>query len=632
MDWWEWGEAAFAAAAHRDVPVLLSVGYAACHWCHVMAHESFEDEETAQLMNSLFVNIKVDREERPDVDSIYMEAVQAMNGHGGWPMTVWLDHGGRPFYAGTYFPKQAHRGMPSFREVMRAVSDAWHQRRQEVDDQAGRLVAAIDRTIPVGDLPDSETLQRAYNQVEATFDPVNGGFGTAPKFPQQPVLDYLISVTGRSWAPNAGAMLDRTLTKMALGGIHDLVGGGFARYSVDASWTVPHFEKMLYDNAQLARLYLWASVELDRPEFAAVARSTYSYLMTDLRHPDGAFYSSEDADSEGVEGRFYVWNDEELEGLVTDPESRDYLGLGAPPNFEGQRILTARSLEPPRGWDKTRKVLAKRRSQRVRPAVDDKIITAWNGLAIKAFAEAGAVWQDAELIAAAESCAEFIRDNLFVVGALHRSWRDGATSGPGFLDDHASLAVGLFTLFSATGRQEWFELALELVRRLDRFSAEDGGFYSTAESNLVKRPRDFTDNPSPSASGLAIEALHIAALFTGDSGLAQRADFALAAVGRVIDTHPSMVGHHLRLASTRGSAVEVAIVGKDWPRLASEYWNAYRPASVLAVTDGQPGAVPLLAGRSPNGSTMAWVCRNFVCELPVSTASDLAEQLASDDP
>ena len=609
--------------------MLLSVGYAACHWCHVMAHESFEDDATADLMNRLFVNIKVDREERPDVDTVYMEAVQAMNGHGGWPMTVWLDHQGRPFYAGTYFPNESHRGMASFREVLQAVSDAWHQRRSDVSEQAERLVAAIDRTIPGGELLDENDLVATYAIVESGFDPVNGGFGTAPKFPQQPVLDYLISIANRPWAPNAATMATHTLTRMAMGGIHDLVGGGFSRYSVDSSWTVPHFEKMLYDNAQLARLYLWGSVELGVTEFADVARMTYEYMIRDLRHPDGGFYSSEDADSEGVEGLFYVWDDEDLNRIVTDDETRSFLSLSEPPNFEGRRVLTASSLRPPDGWEDTRHALLEQRSSRIRPAVDDKIVTAWNGLAIKAFAEAGAVWGDGGLIEAAQQCASFIRDNLLVDGTLHRSWRDGQTSGPGFLDDHAALAVGFFTLFSATGDQMWFDQALELVAGFDAFSADDGGFYSTARSDLVKRPRDFTDNPSPSSSGLAVEALSAAALLTGDAKFSVRADAALAAVARVMESHPSMVGHHLMVASNRRRSLEVAIVGPDWESLAREYWRSYRPVSVLAGTEQSPGNVPLLQNRATDERATAWVCRDFVCELPVHTPSDLAAQLAS---
>ncbi|MGH8916220.1 MAG: thioredoxin domain-containing protein, partial [Acidimicrobiia bacterium] len=350
VDWQEWGEEAFAEARARDVPILLSVGYAACHWCHVMAHESFEDPETASEMNRLYVNIKVDREERPDVDSIYMEAVQTMTGRGGWPMTVWLTPDGRPFYAGTYFPNTDRHGMPSFRNVMRGVSEAWETKRDEVLGQSDRLTEAISRNLPGSEeRPSVETLERAYESLAADFDPVNGGFGGPPKFPQQPVLEFLLRAHGESWAPRAAHMLKVTLAEMADGGIHDQLGGGFARYSVDAQWLVPHFEKMLYDNAQLARLYLWAGIELAEPRFVEVARSTIGYLLNDLRHPEGGFFSAEDADSEGVEGKFYVWTTDELEqvlGPEDGAEAARFFGATQHGNFEGSNILYRPTVEP----------------------------------------------------------------------------------------------------------------------------------------------------------------------------------------------------------------------------------------------------------------------------------------------
>ena len=405
VEWWEWGEAAFEEAHRRDVPVLLSVGYAACHWCHVMAHESFENPDTAAVMNERFVNVKVDREERPDVDSIYMEAVQAMTGQGGWPMTVWIDHEGRPFHAGTYFPDAPRHGMPSFGQVMEAVSDAWGTRRAEVEDQAARLVSSIGREIPAGDLPTSEMLAAAYQRIESSFDTVNGGFGTAPKFPQQPVLEFLLRIHAEPWAPDAGAMLSKTLEEMAAGGIHDQIGGGFARYSVDSRWLVPHFEKMLYDNAQLIRLYLWAGCEFDRSDFVAVSRSTIAYLQRDLRHPAGGFFSSEDADSEGVEGKFYVWTPDEIRSVLSDAAEPllAYYGVTEAGNFERANILEVVGDTAPDGLDELRNRLLAARAQRVRPGLDDKVVASWNGLAIRALAEAGAVLGD-------ESYLELARD------------------------------------------------------------------------------------------------------------------------------------------------------------------------------------------------------------------------------
>jgi uncharacterized protein len=395
VDWHQWGDEAFDEARKRDVPVLLSVGYSACHWCHVMAHESFEDPDTAEEMNQRFVNIKVDREERPDVDSIYMEAVQAMTGRGGWPMTVWLTPDGHPFYAGTYFPDSDRHGMPGFRRVIAAIADKWENGRKELIEQSDRLTEAIGRSIPVSDaLPGKETIKRAHESIGATFDAINGGFGGAPKFPQQPVLEFLLRTRSEPWAKRADEMLATTLLEMANGGIHDHLGGGFARYSVDERWLIPHFEKMLYDNAQLARIYLWTGLELGNERFVEVSRATLGYLLTDLSHPDGGFYSAEDADSEGEEGRFYVWALDEIHevlGLEDAAEAARFFGATEAGNFEGSNILHRPTAEP---WTDRIETLRQRlldaRSKRIRPGLDDKVIAAWNGLAIRAFAEAGA--------------------------------------------------------------------------------------------------------------------------------------------------------------------------------------------------------------------------------------------------
>jgi uncharacterized protein len=632
VDWWEWGEDAFAEATRRDVPVLLSVGYAACHWCHVMAHESFEDTETARVMNERFVNIKVDREERPDVDSVYMEAVQAMTGQGGWPMTVWMDHEKRPFFAGTYFPGEPRHGMASFSQVMDAVSTAWQQRRDDVSEQAERLVAAISRVIPVGDTPDAEGLARAYDQIETTFDPVHGGFGGAPKFPQQPVLEFLLRVKGEPWAAKAAGMLEKTLEEMAAGGIHDQIGGGFARYSVDAHWLVPHFEKMLYDNAQLARLYLWAGIELERPDFVHVARATLDYMERDLRDRSGGFYSSEDADSEGVEGKFYVWSEAELR-RVLGPDAKagiGYFGVTETGNFEGANILNVVGDEPPSRLAEIKARLLETRSARIRPGLDDKIVASWNGLAIRALAEAGAALGESRYLDLATKAAEFVTTHLVDGDTLMRSWRDGRTSVPGFLDDHAGLAVGLFTLYSATGDVRWYEHAIRLVGRFDSFSKDEGGFYSTSdetEASLVKRPFDMTDNPLPSGNALAAEALLVASLFTGDERMRQAAESALASVGVLADRYPSMVGHHLAVAHALGDTKEVAIVGEGWRDLAGIYWAGYRPQTVLAPSSTGNDLVPLLAGREPSAETLAYVCRGFTCDLPTSDRQVFATQL-----
>ena len=632
VDWQEWGDEAFAEARERDLPILLSIGYAACHWCHVMAHESFENPDTAQLMNQLFVNVKVDREERPDVDSVYMEAVQAMTGQGGWPMTVWLDHHGRPFYAGTYFPDEPRHGMPSFGEVMEAVSTAWRERRDDVTRQAEQLIEAISQQLPASELRGDEWLHNSYLAIERSFDPVHGGFGAAPKFPQQPVLEFLLRVRSEEWAPSAGDMLEKTMDEMAAGGIHDQIGGGFARYSVDAHWLVPHFEKMLYDNAQLARLYLWAGVELKRDDFITVARSTLTYLERDLRHPQGGFYSSEDADSEGEEGKFYVWTIDELRDVLGDhaEEIANFYGAIATGNFEGSNILNVTGDVSPPQLDDAKEKLMAARSQRIRPGLDDKVIAAWNGLAIRAFAETGAALEDPTLIKTAEKAGSFILENLIVDGVLMRSWRDGRSSVPGFLDDHASMAVSLFSLYAATGETSWFEAALDMTKRLDRFANPEGGFYSTASDgeSLVKRPVDNTDNPLPSGSALAAEALLYAGLYTGDHDYLDRSRDTLASVGLLIERYPSMVGHHLSVLHSSGRTRELAIVGADWEGLASVYWSAFRPHVALAGSADPNDVVPLLRDRFVEGSTSAYVCRDFVCDLPTSDPLQLGGQLS----
>jgi len=627
VEWWEWSEEAFATARDRDVPVLLSVGYAACHWCHVMAHESFEDPETAARMNDLFVNVKVDREERPDVDSIYMEAVQAMSGHGGWPMTVWIDHDGRPFFAGTYFPREPRHGMASFNQVIDAVSSAWLERRDQVEEQARRLLEAISTEIPKGLAPTEETIKDAYSMIEASFDHRHGGFGIAPKFPQQPIIEFLLRAREEPWATKADEMVGTTLTMMALGGIHDHVGGGFSRYSVDERWLVPHFEKMLYDNAQLARLYLWAGIELERDDLLRVARSTLDYLAADLRHPEGGFYSSEDADSEGEEGKFYVWARSELEGLVGQAAAEAF-GATDEGNFEGHNILTVERVMSPDLVD-ARRLLHEARSQRVRPGLDDKIVTGWNGLAIRAFAEAGAALMEQRYLDLAEACASFLMGNLFVDGNLMRSWRDGRTSVPGFLEDNASLAVGLFSLYSATGDEEWYLAGIERIDQLSRFERAGGGYHSTMEDSgaLVKRPVDMTDNPLPSGNALAAEALLIASLYTGKSEWRDKSDAAIGAAGLLVERYPSMVGHHLSTAYSARKTKELAIVGPDWKELARVYWSRHRPHVALAGSASGTSVVPLLEGRVTEEGALAFVCEDFVCALPTSDPVELSHQL-----
>jgi uncharacterized protein len=635
VDWWEWGPEAFEEARRRDVPVLLSIGYAACHWCHVMAHESFEDPDTAEEMNRQLVNVKVDREERPDVDAIYMEAVQAMTGHGGWPMTVFLDHEARPFFAGTYFPKEPRQGMPSFRQIVSAISEAWRADRNEVEEQAVRLVDAISGSIPPGTLPTVEQMEAAYSRISSLFDHANGGFGRAPKFPQQTVLDFLLRVRREQWASGADEILAGTFEAMARGGIRDHLGGGFARYAVDERWLVPHFEKMLYDNAQLARIYLWAGIELDRPDFVAVARDTLEYMARDLRGDHGGFYSSEDADSEGSEGKFYVWTLQELNDLLGDAAEgvAAYYGITAEGNFEGSNILSIVGEAEPEGLGEARRTLFEARERRERPGLDDKVVAAWNGFAIRAFAEAGAALDDDSYLRVAAEGATFIHDRLVVDGRLMRSWRQGRTSGQGFVDDHGAMALALFSLFSSTGDPRWYREGMRLVGQLSRFQRPAGGFHTTRDDGeqLIKRPFDITDNPMPSGNALASEALFYAALFTGDRELRDRTEAALAAAGALIDRYPSMVAHHLSVAHSLRSARELAIVGQGWETLAAAHYERYRPHVALAISPEPSRTVPLLEGRESAEAT-AWLCRGFSCDLPTSDAGTLSAQLDSGNP
>ncbi len=616
-----------------------------------MAHESFEDEATASLMNRLFVNVKVDREERPDVDAIYMEAVQRLTGRGGWPMTVFLTPAGEPFYAGTYFPKDDRPGMPSFERILLAVADAWNNRRADVHDQAHRLVETIDRTLPpTDDLPTRAALEQAVGVLQGLFDDTHGGFGGAPKFPQEPVVEFLLRVAGEPWAAGALDMARATLDAMARGGIFDHVGGGFARYAVDRHWLIPHFEKMLYTNAQLARLYLRAWQVTGEERYRTVAEATLEYLTRDLLLPDGGFASAEDADSEGIEGKFYVWSAAEFRSIVGTEAAElagTYFGVTTAGNFEGaNHLYEARSVEEVAAEHGVtlqqvddavavaRERLLKARTARVRPGLDDKVVTSWNGLAIRAFAEAGAILDEPGYLDIAKRAAQFVLQNSRDgSGRLLRSWGKGKPGRPGFSEDYATLAVGLFTLYQATGETSWYREALALVEQMaGLFAAPDGGFFTTgidAEA-LITRPKDQYDSPHPSANSMAAEATLIASLYTGDAGLRALAEGTIRAGGRLIEGAPTGVGHLLAvLASLLRPPREVAIVGPDARRLARVVWEEFRPDVALAVDqDGAAGIVPLLAGRSSATGTQAFVCRNFVCELPVSDAESLRRSLA----
>ena len=649
VDWFEWGEEAFAEARRRDVPILLSVGYASCHWCHVMAHESFEDPATAEVMNSQFVNVKVDREERPDVDRIYMDAVQAMTGRGGWPMTVFLTPDGEPFYAGTYFPKADRGGMPSFVRVLGAIDDAWSNKRAEIEAQAGALRQSIATPqVAPGDDPAPEMLERAVEALGAQFDDAHGGFGGAPKFPQAPTLEFLLRAADRPWAPDARRMLVGTLEAMARGGIHDRLGGGFSRYSVDTAWLVPHFEKMLYDNALLARIYAraWQVTGIDR--FRDVAESTLEYMLHDLALPGGGFASGEDADSEGEEGKFYVFTSDEVAEAAGNHAEVAMRALGVTPegNFEGRSILhepitieeTANEFDL--GVDEVRQIVGRTedrlreiRAGRVRPGLDDKAVCSWNALAVRALAEAGVALGIPRYLDAAEATARFIIDDMRRPdGRLIRSRRHGRGDTPAFCDDYGAVALAFFSLFEATGDDVWYRHGAGTTQDMvDLFRDEsDGMFFATGNDaeRLIARPKNLFDNPTPSDNSLAAEAMQHMAAFSADPAWVDRVEATLRGGSRLMERYPSGAGHFLAVALVQlAPAHEVAIVGPEPGELTDVVRSRYRPEVFLAVGD-HDGDVPLLADKPPlDSSATAYVCRGFVCDAPVTSAGELESAL-----
>ncbi|MEV0588915.1 thioredoxin domain-containing protein [Nonomuraea sp. NPDC050310] len=625
VDWYEWGPEAFEAARERDVPLLISVGYSACHWCHVMAHESFEDPATAELMNTFFVNVKVDREERPDVDAVYMSATQAMIQQGGWPMTVFATPGGDPFYCGTYFPR------PQFQRLLVAVHQTWTDDRDSVLKQGAKVVEVLNAgtALPKGPAPTAETLELAVQHLGSAFDGVNGGFGGAPKFPPSMALEFLLRYGERE-------MSGATLERMARGGLYDQLGGGFARYSVDAEWVVPHFEKMLYDNALLLRVYShWWAVTGD-PLARRVALETADWLLRELRTPEGGFASALDADSEGEEGRFYVWTPEQLTEVL-GPED----GAWAAELFEvtgtfehGSSVLQLLADPGDRArYDRVRQALLAARELRVRPGRDDKVVAAWNGLAIAALAETGLLFDRPDLIDAATAAARLLDEVHWRDGRLVRTSRDGrAGHNAGVLEDYADLAEGLLALFGVSGEPRWYELAgalLEVV--LEHFADGEGGFYDTADDaeRLFQRPQDPTDNATPSGQFAAAGALLTYSALTGSTRHREAALAALATVSVLARGHARFAGWGLAVAvAAQAGPVEVAIVGDPADPRTRALQRAALLSGVPLVLATGPGAVPLLEGRTPvDGAPAAYVCRNFACRLPVTTPEDLRAEL-----
>ena len=647
VDWWPWGPDALARAKLTDRPIFLSIGYAACHWCHVMERESFEDEATAAYLNEHFVPIKVDREERPDLDQVYMSAVQAMTGGGGWPMSVFLTPDGKPFYGGTYFPDEPRHGMPSFRQVLEGVRRAYSEQRAEVEQAGVRLVSALveqSRLPPGGTTPTTTALDAATAAIEQSFDARNGGWGQAPKFPQPMTIEYLLRRHLASGDPRPLAVARRSLDTMADGGIRDQLGGGFHRYATDAIWLVPHFEQMLYDNAQLARVYVHAWQVTGDTRYREVAEGTLDYLLRELRTDDEAFAASQDADTNGVEGATFTWTAAEIRAVLDGdaPTFTAAYGVTDDGNWEGVTIL---SRVQPRGDDgaearlaRARAALFERRRARPQPARDDKVLAAWNGLAIAALADAGRLPGGGRYVAAAAQAADAVLDGLLAEdGRLRRSWKDGRAIGDGVLEDYADLADGLLALYEATFDERWFRVATGLADQiLERFADPAGGFFDTATDHerLITRPRDLQDNAVPAGGSMATVVLLRLATLTGDGRYRSGAERALGIVGGFLARYPTAFANWLTAADfALAPVVEIAVVGEPGSagtdRLLAPARDGYRPNQVIVVTaDPATSTIPLLGDRfALHGRPTAFVCRNFACRQPVDEPEALAALL-----
>jgi hypothetical protein len=650
VDWWQWSDEAFAEARRRDVPILLSVGYSACHWCHVMAHESFEDPKLAELLNANFVSIKVDREERPDVDAVYMEATQAMSGQGGWPMTCLLTPDGRPFHCGTYYPPTPRQGMPSFRQLLDAVIDAWQHRRDQLVAAGAQVVEALtqqQQRLPESTV-DDDLLAGAVVSLLGDYDRRRGGFGSAPKFPPSMVLEFLLRNHERTGSADSLFMATHALESMARGGIYDQLAGGFARYSVDADWVVPHFEKMLYDNALLLRCYVHLARRSESAFALRIAAETAGFLLTSLRTQQGAFAAALDADTDGVEGLTYVWTPAQLADVLGEADGAwaaelfDVTELGT--FEEGASTLQLR-VDPgdTARWASVRERLLAARAERPQPACDDKVVTGWNGLAITALAEAGVALDEPGWVEAAAGAAEFLLGTHLVDGRLRRTSRQGVVgTSAGVLEDYAALADGLLALYQATAQVRWLDAAVSLLDiALARFADESapGAFHDTADDaeTLIRRPSDPADNASPAGASVLAGALLTASALAG----ADRADRyrvaaeqAVARAGLLIERAPRFAGHWCTVAEALlAGPIQVAVVGVPGERgfddlRAAAVAEAPGGAVVLA---GAPDAAPLLADRPLlDGAAAAYVCRGYVCDRPVDSVAELVLALRRD--
>jgi hypothetical protein len=660
VDWYPWGEEALNRARTEDKPILVSIGYSACHWCHVMAHESFEDPDIAAKMNDLFVNIKVDREERPDLDAVYMTAVQAMTGHGGWPLNVFLTPDGTPFYGGTYFPPEDRAGMPGFPQVLDAVADAFQERRTDVEENAEQtreLLQRLSHDWPRSEGLSSALLTRAAEALTASFDSRNGGFGSAPKFPQPSVIEFLLRQSKRG-DQHAETMVRRTLDRMASGGIYDQVGGGFHRYAVDAIWLVPHFEKMLYDNSQLASAFLAGYQAYGDERYRRVAEETLDFVVRELTHPDGGFYATLDADSAGHEGLYYTWTSDELDEVLGEEDAqiaRAWFAVTPGGNFEGRSVLsTPRTLADvadrlsvdeatlQEAIGRIRSSLLAAREQRERPGLDRKIIASWNGLMLKAFADGARILRRKDFLDVAEKNAGFIQDEMRRDGRLVRSWKDGDARVDGYLEDYAFVIDGLLALYRATIEARWLEMALELtdIMIAEFADAEGPGFFDSAAAHEtpVARSRDLHDGATPSGNAVAADVLLRLAVMTGVESYNERASRLLEVMSRTMREQPLAAGRFLAAADFYfGPAKEVALAGDrqlaELDSLLNATYAGYEPNLVVGYIDPDrhdiTARLPFLQDRpAKDGRATAYVCEAFACLAPVHDADALVRQIA----
>ena len=660
VDWYPWGEEALSRAVQENKPILLSIGYSACHWCHVMERECFENEEIARIMNENFINIKVDREERPDLDVVYMNALQAMTGGGGWPLTVFLTPQGKPFYGGTYFPPEDRQGLPGFPRVLQTVAQAYRTRRDEIEATAEQILAHLNKAVEVlrGVEPlTTSMLSTAYIALKPLFDPQNGGFGAAPKFPQPMVLEFLLRYHHRSGDKDALLMVERTLERMASGGIYDQIGGGFHRYSVDARWLVPHFEKMLYDNALLSRLYLHAYQATGKQLYRRIVEETLDYVLREMRDKGGGFYSTEDADSEGVEGKYYIWTLDEVVEVLGEDEGRligRYFGITEHENFEGGNVLSqaietealAAELRLSPGELEGRIAAARarlqeRRAHRTPPHRDEKILADWNGLMLASLAEAASVLDREDYLKAAISNASFLTQELRDGRVLKHFYKDGQTKGDGYLQDYALLSEGLLALYQATFQARWLHAAMDLADvMLERFWDEPHGcFYDTGHGQeaLMIRPRNIYDNALPSGSSAAASVLLRLARLTGNGDYERPAASALRSAEEVMIRYPLGFGHSLcALDFYLSQPKEIAVVGRPGDPATKSLLNVinrrYLPNKVLAGRDPDELArsmdIPLLQDRGMIGNRpTVYLCEGYACQTPVTDPDTLATLL-----